>query len=152
MKAKHVTAQPKARVSRPGGEHDPEVEEFLGALEHPLKKELQSLRKLILEASPAIREGFKWHSPSFRTGDYFATINVRGAGRPPRPEDPPSLCLVLHTGAKKRAGKGPKVKDPAQLLEWVAKDRCLVSISSAKELREKRAGLQAVVRQWIEAL
>jgi len=131
---------------------DPEVEKFLSELEHPLKKELLALRKVILDASPAIAEGFKWNSLSFRTQDWFATINVCGGGRPPRPKDPPTLRLVLHAGAKVRAKAGPKVRDPAELLEWLAKDRCIVTFTSAKDLRAKGAPLQAILREWIGQL
>jgi len=125
-------------------ERDLELEEYLRELVHPRKKELQALRKLILGADPAVDEGFKWNSLSFRTQDWFATINVTGAG----------LRLVLHRGAKAKAGaqKGMKIADPARLLVWPAKDRCLVSITSAKDLREKRAALQSILREWIEQL
>ena len=121
-----------------------QLEEYLRELVHPRKKELQALRKLILGADPAVSEGFKWNSLSFRTQDWFATINVTGTG----------LRLVLHRGAKPKAGAqhGPKIADPAGLLVWPAKDRCLVSISSAKDLREKRVALQSILRQWIEQL
>ncbi len=40
-------------------------------------------------------------------------------------------------------------KHPAGLLEWLAKDRCLVTLSDGKDLRAKRAALQALLREWI---
>jgi len=124
---------------------DPAVVEFLRELDHPLKKELEALRKLILGVSPDIHEGFKWNSPSFRTTDYFATINVHG-------ED--SLRLILHTGAKSKASAktGLKIADPTSLLKWLAPDRALVTFGGGKDIQGKRAALQAVVWEWIGQL
>ena len=121
-----------------------ELEEYLRTLEHPLKKELESLRKLILEAAPGVREGYKWNSLSFRKHDWFATVNVTRTG-------PPALRLVLHTGAKKSA-KAPQVADPAGLLERLGKDRVIVTISNARDLREKRGALQSILIEWIGQL
>ena len=56
---------------------DPAVIDFLDKLEHPLKPEIETIRQIILGVSPTIREGIKWNSPSFRTTDYFATLNLR---------------------------------------------------------------------------
>lgn len=124
---------------------DPAVNAFLAALDHPRKQELEALRQLILDISPEIREGIKWNSPSFRTTDYFATINVHA-------ED--QLRLILHRGAKVKdsATTGVKIADPAGLLKWLAKDRCLVTLSDAQDFQAKRAALQSIVRDWIRQL
>ena len=45
-----------------------------------------------------------------------------------------------------------KVSDPAGLLEWRAKDRCLVTLGDGKGFQAKRAALQAIVRAWIRQL
>ena len=50
---------------------------FLAALDHPLKTDIEAVRKLILAASPEIADGVKWNSISFRHTDWFATINLR---------------------------------------------------------------------------
>jgi hypothetical protein len=125
-----------------GSQTDPAVVALLRDLEHPLKQEIEAVRQLILGASPAIREGIKWNAPSFRTTDYFATFNLRTRDR---------VRLVLHTGAKVKdtATTGLKVADPAGLLEWLAKDRCLVTLNDGKDIRAKRAALQALLREWI---
>ncbi|HEX5053251.1 MAG TPA: DUF1801 domain-containing protein [Planctomycetota bacterium] len=130
---------------------DPDVDAFLRGLEHPLAKELAALRRLFLGASAQVCEGIKWNSPSFRVADWFATINVCGAGRPPRPADPPSLRIVLHTGAKAKGAvsKAGRVADPEGLLQWLGNDRCLVTITSAKDLAAKRTALRRIVRAWI---
>lgn len=127
-----------------------DVDAYMAALEHPLKRELESLRRLIRGADPAIREGIKWNSPSFRTSEWFATINVCGGGRPPRPKDPPSLRMILHTGARATAAAkaGFTIADPRGLLKWLGKDRAMVTIANAEDLRVKRTGLTAIFREW----
>ena len=134
----------KKRDARPSGgpQADPDVVAFLCDLDHPMKGELEALRRLFLGVSPDVREGIKWNSPSFRTTDWFATINVHKKD---------SLRLILHTGAKKKAAAttGLKIADPAGLLTWLAKDRCLVTFVGAKDVAAKKSALEAVVRQWV---
>jgi hypothetical protein len=151
---KRVTKSVRARplkertVGRePGGSHrDASVELFMQELDHPLKSELEAIRQLILGVSPEIREGIKWNSPSFRTTDWFATMNVHGRDGRPR------IRLVLHTGAnvKASATTGLKITDPSGLLKWLAKDRCLVEIDDAKDLRVKQGALRRILRAWVE--
>ena len=134
------------RVARPApsnSQTDPAVIAFLRELDHPLKKEIESVRQIILGVSPTIREGIKWNSPSFRTSEYFATLNLR-EGR---------VWLILHTGAKVKdiAMKG-RIADPAGLLKWLAKNRCLVTFRDGKDIQAKRAALHAIVREWIRQL
>jgi hypothetical protein len=115
-------------------------------LAHPLKKELEAVRRLILGANRDIREGIKWKSPSFRTTDYFATTNLRGKAGEER------VWLILHTGAKVKdnAKSGMTIADPDGLLEWLAKDRCVVTFRDANDVKVKGAALQEIIKQWIE--
>jgi hypothetical protein len=144
-RSKVTTAPAKGRsdsIDMDAEQTDPAVVAFLSELDHPLKKEIETVRKLILGASPEIREGIKWNAPSFRTTDYFATFNLRTQDR---------IRLVLHMGAKAKATAktGVKVADPKGLLEWLAKDRCLVTFTDLKDLQAKRTALKALVREWI---
>ncbi len=137
---------PRRKASQPAGTDglrtDPAVIEFLRELDHPLKKEVNAVRQLILDTSPEIRESIKWNAPSFLTTDHFATFNLRPRDR---------VTLILHTGAKVKgtAQTGVKVDDPAGLLEWLAKDRCLVTLKDAKDIQARGAALQAVLREWM---
>jgi hypothetical protein len=133
--------KPQARNSR----EDPAVALLLRELEHPLKQEAEHLRQLILGASPEIQEGVKWNSPSFRTTEYFATINLHAKDR---------IRLILHTGAKAKdsAKKDSRIEDPAQLLEWLGKDRALVTLGGKEDLQSKSAALQALIREWLRHL
>src|SRR5205807_64638 len=124
---------------------DPAVSAFLRELDHPLKAEIEAVRRIILGVSPEIREGIKWNAPSFRTTEYFATINLRARDR---------IRLILHTGARVKADAttGMPIADPAGLLEWLAKDRCLVTLADGKDLEARRAALEAIIRKWIRRI
>jgi hypothetical protein len=141
-KPRKAPAKRGATVEGDGSQVDPAVVAFLRELEHPLKREIEAVRQLILDADPSIREGIKWNAPSFRTTDYFATFQLRTQDR---------IRLILHMGAKVKATAttGVKVADPAGLLEWLAKDRCLVTLHGGADVQAKGPALQALLREWI---
>jgi len=134
-------SKPKAHETRT--DSTDAVDEFMKTLEHPFKSEIEMLRRAILAVDPAVAEGIKWNSPSFRTGEYFATTNLRARA---------GIGLILHLGAKVRdlPGGGVKIADPAGLLKWLGKDRAMVEFTTRNELKQKTSALQAVLRQWIE--
>lgn len=121
---------------------DAEVEEFLKRLDHPLKREIISVRQLILNVDPSISEGIKWNAPSFRTTEYFATVNLRSTD---------TLQLILHLGAKARKDikSQPSIDDPEDLLRWLAKDRCMATIGAKKVFTANCKAIANIVRQWI---
>ncbi len=134
------------RQTRPGrtsaADSTPAVAAFMAVLDHPFKGEIERLRALILQADPSIAEGIKWNAPSFRTSEYFATINLRtkvGVG------------VILHLGAKARAlpPGGLGISDPEHLLQWLAPDRATVNFADSEALQAKAVGFQDIVRQWI---
>ena len=136
-----MRSKPKPEVD-PSDTTDPAVIDFLDKLDHPLKPEFETVRRIILGVSPEIREGIKWNAPSFRATDYFATLNLR-QGR---------LWLILHTGAKVKptAQTGLPIPDPTHLLEWLANDRAVVKFTDAADVQAKRAALEAIVREWVQ--
>jgi hypothetical protein len=111
-------------------------------LDHPLKRDIETVRQIILNIDPGISEAIKWNAPSFRTTDFFATVNLRSRER---------VQLIFHTGAKVKgvATTGINIADPAGLLEWLAKDRCLVTLGVGKDIQTRRAAFEAIVREWI---
>jgi hypothetical protein len=118
------------------------VDQFMAALDHPFKAEIETLRRAILAVDPAIAEGIKWNAPSWRTTDYFATTHLRGKA---------GFSLILHLGAKARALSegGLAIDDPTGLLKWLGKDRAQVEFGTAADLQAKLPVLQALLRQWI---
>jgi len=143
MPGKPTTIDERAATSESGAQIDPAVTTFMRELDHPLKKEIESVRKIILGVSPAIREGIKWNAPSFRTTEYFATVHLRSRE---------SVQLILHLGAKVKEipAKGLQIEAPDPLLKWLAKDRCMITLGAGKELAANRAALEEIIRQWIE--
>jgi len=118
------------------------VDEFMDKLDHAFKAEIQAIRSGILGADPSIAEGVKWNAPSFRTRDYFATINLReknGAG------------VVLHLGAKVRelGPGGIAIADPEHLLKWLAKDRAIVAFRDMADFLARKSAFESLVRDWI---
>ena len=108
------------------------VEAFMASLVHPYKAEIAALRRLMLEVDPSVQEDIKWHAPSFRTTEYFATINLRAKS---------GISVILHLGAKVRQlpPGGVTINDPAKLLKWLGKDRAMVEFADTKEFNNSRA-------------
>jgi hypothetical protein len=118
------------------------VEQFLTALDHPLKPEILALRQLILGADPGIAEEIKWNAPSFRTSEHFATFQLRAKD---------SVKVILHLGAKPRdtSVTGIAIDDPEALLEWLAKDRASVTFRSLDDVEARGAAFAHIIRQWM---
>lgn len=126
------------------GDGTAEVDAFMERLVHPLKAEIEAVRKIIRAAAPGIAEEVKWNAPGFRTTESFATVNLRATDR---------LQLIFHLGAKVR--KPPpelKIADPAGLMKWLGKDRALVTVGVGDEVHAHRAELTDLVRVWISYL
>ena len=121
------------------------VDAFLATLAPDQRALVDALRQTVLAADPRIAEGIKWNVPSFRTSEFFATLNPRvktGVG------------LILHFGARKNAiaETGVAIADPSGLLRWLAKDRAAVEFRDAGELAEQRAAFTRLVREWVRHL
>lgn len=130
------------KPSKIASKTDTAVDTFMKSLAHPQKAAVEAVRQIILAADPGIHEGIKWNSPSFRTSEYFATLNLR--------DD--RVWLILHLGAKIKdhSTKGMKIDDPTRLLKWLSKNRCLVTLRDRKDVAAKRNALIAVLKQWIQ--
>lgn len=141
MKSKPDTAKPSKSKAGP----TESVDDFLARLDHPRKPEILALREFILSVDPAVREAIKWNAPSFYTTEHFATMNLRARD---------GLGLILHFGARKNAisETGVTIPDPHSLLEWLAKDRALVTFRDLEDLESKRAALGQLLQQWIRHL
>lgn len=44
------------------------------------------------------------------------------------------------------------IADPAGLLKWLAKDRCVLSLGSGKDSADSQKPFAAIVRAWIKQL
>jgi hypothetical protein len=138
-KAKPKRAPVKSSTSRAGA--DGGVDAFLSGLDHPLKADIAAVRKIVLGADALIEEGVKWNSVSFRTADWFATVNLRSKD---------VIQLVLHTGAKVKDNPKLEIADPDGLLLWLAKDRALATLGSGKMLKANARAFEAIVKAWVK--
>ncbi|AWM36207.1 hypothetical protein GobsT_60180 [Gemmata obscuriglobus] len=116
-----------------------DVESVLATLEHPQKPAILAIREILL-AAPGVTEGVKWNAPSFRTTEWFATFHLRAKA---------GVQMILHLGAKARAGDGITVVDPGGLLTWLGKDRASVTFADAADVAAKREAFAALIRRWI---
>ena len=133
----------KTSARRAARQTDAEVMALLRDLKHPLKKEIEAVRRIILGASPAISEGVKWKAPSFRTEkEFFATFNLRAKD---------GVQLIFHLGAKVRPDlKAFKIADPKGLMRWLGKDRALVTLGAGRDIPANRPALEAIVLAWVK--
>lgn len=142
----------KATPRRTAADTKAAVDEWMAALDHPQKSTIAALRKVIARADDSIEEGVKWNSPSFRAGEYFATINLRAkAGSPASPQAGAAapVAVILHLGAKRRNGRQPEIADPAELLKWLSPDRAMMTFASLKGVQQNEQPIQAIVRAWL---
>lgn len=139
---KSVAEKPKtARQRTPSRPLPDDASAFLTALDHPLKADIAAVRKLILGADPAIADGVKWNSLSFRHTDWFATVNLRSKD---------VIQLVMHTGAKAKNNPKLKIPDENGLLVWLAKDRALATLGAGKTLKANANAFEAIVKAWVK--
>jgi hypothetical protein len=117
------------------------VDEFLDALEHNRKDEVQVLRKLILKCSPELSERVKWNAPSFCfKGDDRVTMRLQPGDR---------VELVFHRGAKVKDNSMFVFEDPSGLLEFKAADRAVFAFENLKDIQAKKKQLSDLVKRWV---
>jgi hypothetical protein len=111
------------------------VDEFLLKLKHPLKAEMEAVRKIICDASPKIVEDVKWGGPSFDYKEPMATFNPRVTAY---------VAIIFH--------KGELLDAKSELLEPAPKGKAYLKIHSMAEVLKHKAKLQKVVREWIKIM
>jgi len=112
-----------------------QVAEFLQKLDHPFKKEIEEIRKIILGANPDIIEQIKWAAPSFayKDMDYLVTFNLWEKKR---------VHLVFHN---------PNIaKVKSELLEGKMEKRRMAYFSDMKDIEERKKELVKVIQELIE--
>lgn len=120
-----------------------EVDQFMSELEHPLKAEIEAVRRAILASDSTITERIKWKAPSFvHSGDDRVTFRLAPKG---------IFQVILHRGAKVKDAKGFSFEDDSGLVEWLAPDRGVVTLPDAKTVKAKKAALVKLVGRWMTA-
>ncbi|MET0862726.1 MAG: DUF1801 domain-containing protein [Nakamurella sp.] len=120
------------------------VDEYLAALDHPLKAAVVEVRTAILESNPDISEHIKWNAPSFRYGgEDRVTFRLQPGNR---------FQLIFHRGAKVRADTQEFVfQDDTGLLSWVTADRGVVDLTQVEPANNRLDDVVALVNRWVLA-
>ena len=122
-----------------------DVNGFLDEMNHPLRKVIDDLRRIIKSASADLEENVKWNGPNFvHDGEDRITMKIY---------PPTQIQLIFHRGATVlEQPPAPLIEDNSGMLVWRGNDRAIASFRSEAEVIKRKAGLTRVVRAWIEAL
>ena len=124
---------PIAKKSKPKKLTDPEqVAVHMEALKHPLKAEVEALRKIIKSADKRISERIKWNAPSYYHLEDMVTFG------PIREK----ILLVFHHPFI--------VKIQSDLLEGDYKDRRLAYFQNMKEVKSNKKELVRILQELVK--
>ena len=113
--------------------YNKEVDEYLAKKAHPLTKEIQRVREIIMETHPAIEETIKWSSPTFMYKGNMASFFMNAKKH---------VSLMFH--------KGALIEDPTGLLQGEGKEGRNAKWANMEEIESRKGDLETVVRGWIE--
>ena len=124
-----------ARTTKTTRKQQQSVDEFMAALDHPFKAEVQAVRAIIKGVHPGITEEVKWNAPSFSYKGYLATFNLWERKR---------VHLVFHNGASLDPQPG--------IFEGTYPDRRMVYFADMGDVEAKRPALVQAVQQWVRLM
>jgi hypothetical protein len=137
----HLTIQPMAQAEIPFNE---ELTQFLNDLNHPLRKEIDQLRQIVLSTNAGLSENIKWNGPNFCSqGEDRITMRIHPTTQ---------LQLIFHRGAKVLAQPVERlIQDRSNLLNWKTNDRAVVTYKSLEEILSSHSALSNIVKAWVAA-
>ena len=110
-----------------------EVDAWFEQLDHPLKKEMQRVRQIVLKSDRRVEETIKWKCPTFMFEGNIASID---------PKAKKHVSLLFHQGAK-IPGKHPELEGGGTTARYMR-------FADLEDVEAKRPALEAAVRGWIE--
>lgn len=113
------------------------VEQFMTALDHPMKSEIEALRAIIKNVHPGISERIKWNAPS-----YFFREDIVTFAPFARKKD--EVMLVFHHPYV--------VKIASPILEGDYKDRRLAVFKNANDVNARHGGVARILTEIIAAI
>ncbi len=122
---------------------NPEVSQFLNALNHPFRPEIEALRHIILSVNKGLTENIKWNGPNycFNNEDRI-TMSI---------QPPKQVRIILHCGAKvKTAPKEKLIKNDFGILDWKGNDRAIATFKSMDDVERMKENLMKILVEWIE--
>ncbi|MEO7989000.1 MAG: DUF1801 domain-containing protein [Chryseolinea sp.] len=117
-----------------------QVTSYMKTLKHPLKDEMEELRKIIKGVDKRIDERIKWNAPSYY---YIQDMVTFGPARPGSPQGD-KLLLVFHHPFI--------VKIKSELLEGEYKDRRLAYFESMKQIKSNKKELVRIITELVAGI
>jgi uncharacterized protein YdeI (YjbR/CyaY-like superfamily) len=127
--------QPAENIKKSAMNNSKKVDDFLSKLKHPLKAEMEAVRKIICDSSSKIEEDVKWGGPSFDYKEPMATFSPRVTEY---------VAVIFH--------KGELLQDKTGLLEPASKGKAYAKFRSMAEVRANKVHLETVVRAWVKMM
>ncbi len=112
---------------------NPIVDDYLKEKQHPLTKEIQRVREIILATHEGIEETIKWSSPTFMYKGNIASFFMNAKKH---------VSLMFH--------KGALINDKSGLLIGDGKEARTAKFMNTEEIEGRKEDLQNVVLEWIK--
>lgn len=112
-----------------------EVAAYMKKLKHPLKAEVEALRTVISGTSKKLSERIKWNGPSYYYKEDLLTFSLHAKDR---------ICLVFHHKSI--------VSIPSPLLTGDFKDRRLMFLRDAAEVKKASKEIRRIVRELVKRM
>lgn len=120
------------------------VEEFLDGLNEDKRSQVDTLRDLILNTEPQLKEHIKWNAPSYvLDGEDRITFNLMNKQE--------VVKLVLHMGATRKEDKKgkPIMQDQSELIEWSSDIRGMITFNTIDDITSNIAALKRIITDWL---
>lgn len=112
-----------------------QVNDWMSKLEHPLKAEIDAVRKIIKDSNKEIHERIKWNAPSYYSTSDIVTFNHRATEH---------VHLIFHHPTI--------VKIKSDLLEGDYKDRRMLYLPDMKAVKANKKELQRIINESVQLI
>ena len=112
---------------------NPKVDAFLKKKNHPLNREIQMVRAIILNTDNRIEEDIKWSVPTFMYKGNIASYYMNAKK---------FVSLMFH--------KGATISDSSGLLEGDGKEARVARFADTADIKKKRKKLEGIIKEWIK--
>jgi len=121
-----------------------EVTAFLDGLTHPLRDEIEQLRRIIMSTDHELTEGIKWNGPNYSIHrEDRITMKIH-----PQKQ----VQVIFHRGAKvKEPLKERLLSEEYDILVWKENDRAIATFKSLDKIEKNQQTIREIVDKWIEA-
>ncbi len=112
-----------------------QVNDWMSKLEHPLKAEIDAVRKIIKDSNKEIHERIKWNAPSYYSTSDIVTFNHRATEH---------VHLIFHHPTI--------VKIKSDILEGDYKDRRMLYLPDMKAVKTNKKELQRIINESVQLI